>query len=52
MEEEIHVDENEMAEFIFDRLLTMGMAVQRDEIKTILALEMAYYEHIGLVEEE
>ena len=46
----IVIDDDEMAEYIFNRLIAQGIAITRDEIKTILSLEMDYMIEIGLAE--
>ncbi|WP_339820538.1 hypothetical protein MKZ15_05745 [Paenibacillus sp. FSL R7-0216] len=38
----MEVNEQELVEFIFDRLVEKGIIVNRDDILTILDLEMEY----------
>ncbi|MFB0831426.1 hypothetical protein ACEU2D_17715 [Brevibacillus laterosporus] len=50
MEEQIQIDEYEMAEFISSELLKEGIIVTREDLLKVFELEMAFYEKKGLVE--
>ena len=44
------INEDEMIDYIFQALLSEGIVVNRKDISTILNLEMAYLDSVGLAE--
>jgi hypothetical protein len=42
MEEPLILDENELVEYIYNKLLAKGIAVKQSDIEEILGLEMDY----------
>lgn|GEM_PF-3664858 len=50
MEEQLIIDEQEMAEFISNELLKQGIAVSAADLLKVFELEMEYYIKKGIAE--
>ena len=52
MEHPIMIDDNEMAEFISEKLLTQGIIVKTEDILKVLDLEIDFLKLKGVIQED